>query len=482
MVKNSDHRVANQQRILLRLLGALRPHWRRDRDLPNRIRKLLAAEKAFGSRDRRLYRELIYTAVRYLPWIEPRLDSDPDAAVAAIAWLAAETPATAGFRAAILNAGPPTSEVGPDVAGGPQASSALWPACPPTVAAQEAELRPRLGATAPLPSLLPEWFRAHCPAAFEPIELNALHTRPPLWLRFQAADPEPALAEFAARGWTATASPLLPGAYRIHGEADVTKTEAYLSGAFEIQDLGSQLILAAVGIAPGGRWLDACAGAGGKTRQLSALLGPEGRIDAHDIRPAALDELAERARRAGLPVGRAAPGDLRSQISNLKSAGAPSAAFNFQPSTFNSSTASIRITSTPTGPYDTVLVDAPCSGSGTWRRAPHLKWTTTPAWIASDAARQRDLLHRFSALVKRGGRLIYATCSLSRAENEDVISAFLSAHPDFAPAPLAGLSAPGLRPAFHVLSETLHPASSLTILPSWHETDGFYVCTLGRKD
>ena len=442
VVKNFDHRAANQQRILLNLLGALRPHWRRDRDLPNRIRRLLAGEKAFGSRDRRLYRELTYTAIRYLPWIEPRLDNASDAAVAAIAWLAAETPATAGFRAGLTPG---------------------WPACPPSTAAQEMELRQRFAATEPLPSLLPEWFRSHCPVAFEPTELDMLHTRPPLWLRFQAPDPEPALAEFAARGWTAAASPLLAGAYRINGEADATKTEAYLSGAFEVQDLGSQLILATAGIAPGGHWLDACAGAGGKTLQLSALLGHAGRIDAHDIRPAALEELAERAHRAGIAVGRAVHGDFKSQISNLRSAGAP-----------------ITIPTSPNGPYDGVLIDAPCSGSGTWRRAPHLKWTTSPEWIASDAARQRDLLHRFSALVKPGGRLIYATCSLSRIENEDVIAAFLTAHPDFVPTPLVGPAPAQLRPAGHVLRDKSAEPASLTILPSAHDTDGFFVAAVKR--
>ena len=115
--------IQNQQRIVLRLLSSLRLHWRKDRDLPNRIRTLLAGEKSFGSRDRRLYRELIYTAVRYLPWIEPRLDSAPETAVAALAWLAADTPATAAFRAGL---------------------TAGWPSCPPDVAGQETELRRRL--------------------------------------------------------------------------------------------------------------------------------------------------------------------------------------------------------------------------------------------------------------------------------------------------------------------------------------------------
>jgi 16S rRNA (cytosine967-C5)-methyltransferase len=443
VVPKTDSRSANQARTLRRLLAGLRPHWRKDRDLPNRIRALLAGEKSFGSRDRRLYRELIYTAVRYLPWIEPRLDSEPDAAVAALAWLAADTRATAAFRAGL---------------------TAGWPACPPDIAGQEAELRRRFGAPGPLPSLLPEWFRSHCPAAFVSPELDTLHTRAPLWLRLQTTDPAPVLAEFAARGWTFSTSPLLPDAIRIEGDADVTKTEAYASGAVEIQDLGSQLILAAAGVTPGGHWLDACAGAGGKTLQLAALLGHAGRIDAHDIRPAALQELADRARRAGITVTSPAAPDLKSQISNLRS-----------------STASIRITPQPKGPYDAVLLDAPCSGTGTWRRSPQLKWTTTPQSIAADAARQRDVLHRFSALVKPGGRLIYATCSLSRVENEDTIAAFLASHPDFTPAPLAGLSTPGLRPACHVLRDMPAPPSSLTILPSTCDTDGFFASAMRRQ-
>jgi 16S rRNA (cytosine967-C5)-methyltransferase len=432
-------RTANQARTLLRLLAALRPHWRKDRDLPNRIRALLAGEKSFGSRDRRLYRELIYTAVRYLPWIDPRLDTAPDLAVAALAWLAADTPATASFRTGLTDG---------------------WPACPPDIAAQETELRHRFGANESLPSLLPEWFRTHCPAAFTAPELNALHTRAPLWLRLQTDDPAPVLTEFAERGWKATPSPVLPGALRFEGETDVTKTDAYLSGAIEIQDLGSQLLLPLAGVTPGGHWLDACAGAGGKTLQLAALLGPAGRIDAHDIRPAALQELADRARRAGIPI---VP-DFKSQISNLKSSCAP-----------------IRIVAQLSGPYDAVLVDAPCSGSGTWRRAPHLKWTTTPESIAADAARQLALLTRFGALVKPGGRLLYATCSLSGIENEELIAAFLAVHSDFTQAPLTGPVPAGLRPAHHVLRDASAEPASLTILPSQHDTDGFFVAHLRRN-
>ena len=155
--------------------------------------------------------------------------------------------------------------------------------------------------------------------------------------------PRKSSPEFSARGWAWRRSEILPSAVEVRAEADVTDTEAYRHGLFEVQDLGSQMILASVGVEPGGRWLDACAGAGGKTLQLAALLGPGRQIVAHDIRPAALAELELRAQRAGAAVA-----------------------------------AAITATDQPTGRFDGVLVDAPCSGSGTWRRAPHLKWTTDP--------------------------------------------------------------------------------------------------------
>src|SRR5690606_30520565 len=141
----------------------------------------------------------------------------------------------------------------------------------------------------------------------------------------------------------------LPTALEVLAEADLTQTDAYARGLIEIQDLGSQLILAHLPVPPVGRWLDACARAGGNTLQLARLLGDAGRVDAHDIRAAALDELGARAARA--------------RIANIRILSAP-----------------------PSEHYDGVLVDAPCSGSGTWRRAPHLKWCTTPQTI-TDAAR-----------------------------------------------------------------------------------------------
>lgn len=407
--------TGSQQQTVLRLLAALRPHWRQDVNLPARIQQLLAGNRSFGSRDRRLYRELIYTVLRYLPWIEPLLDrGQNEQAIQLIAWLATDTPSTHAFRTALTE---------------------NWPPCPASVAARADIAQRQLAAggtvSEPLPCVLPEWFRDHCPAAFAPDQIDRLLARAPLWLRLQTDEPARVVAEFETRGWSYRRSELLHSAIQVLTEADLTQTEAYRSGQFEIQDLGSQMILESVGVEAGGRWLDACAGAGGKTLQLANLLGPSGHIDAHDIRPGALAELGLRAKRAG----------LRS-ITTLRA--------------------------TPETLYDGVLVDAPCSGSGTWRRAPHLKWTTLPAQIESAARQQLELLALFSARVRAGGRLIYATCSLCQRENEDVIAAFLQAHPDFSPVP------------FHQTFRSSPAPSSLTFLPAQHDTDGFFVASLRR--
>jgi 16S rRNA (cytosine967-C5)-methyltransferase len=398
--------TGSQQKIFLRLVAALRPNWHSDVNLPAGISELFAANRSFGSRDRRLYRELIYTTLRFLPWIEPLLDTDPDRAAKAVAWLAADLPATKGYRAALC---------------------ADWPACPPSVAAKAAHL----GASAD--TLLPAWMTRHCPEAAVAPNLDTLHTRAPLWLRLQSNDAARVVAEFTAKQWPTRRSPVLPGALEVLAEADVTKSDAWTHGLIEVQDLGSQLILESAAVAPGGRWLDACAGAGGKTLQLAALLGPKGHVDAHDIRASALRELEIRATRA------------------------------------RATTISVLPSLPATAAYDGVLVDAPCSGTGTWRRAPHLKWTTSAGQVSTAAEKQLALLAQFSALVRPGGRLLYATCSLSHLENEDVVTAFLAAHGDFAAEPPAR--------AFGGTPRRV----GLAILPAAHNTDGFYVASLRRS-
>ncbi len=437
--------AGSQQRTLLELLAQLRPHWRRDRNLPARIQNSLARQRAFGARDRRLYRELIYTTLRYLPWVEAELDRDADSAVQLIAWLAADSRVTERFRAAFASD---------------------WPVCPPSVREKKEIVTGRLSqatafsrlAAEPATSLLPDWFHEHCPAAFASHEVDALLARAPLWIRIQTSDTAPIIAEFAQLGWRWTADDTLSSAWRLEDQVNVTKTRVFETGLIEVQDLGSQLLLESCGIAPGARWLDACAGAGGKTLQLAALLGPNGQIDASDIRTDALRELAVRATRAGIVVShnasRTRDDEHRHLSGNAKAA-------HFAP---------LRILTTAADSvYDGVLVDAPCSGSGTWRRAPHLKWTTTPSHIEAAATKQRQLLAGFSDRVRTGGQLIYATCSLSRLENEDVVRAFLSTHADFA------IERP--RKSFRASQSEF----GLIFLPSQHDTDGFFVSCLRRR-
>ncbi len=397
--------VGSQQQTALRLLRGLRPHWHRDAALPLRIQALLARHKEFGARDRRLYRELIYTALRYLPWIEPLLESDSGRAIKILAWLAADTRDTATFR---------------------RETCGNWPVV--TSLGERAEF---VGADAT--SLLPAWMRPECPALFASPELDIQLARASLWLRVQTSDPGRLREEFHARGWEVLEADALPQAWRLRGEVDVTKSDAYQRGAIEVQDLGSQFVLASVAVEPGGRWLDACAGAGGKTLQLAQQLGADGHVDAQDIRPAALAELDSRVRRAGLR--------------NVSIVRAPS-----------------------TDPYDGVLVDAPCSGSGTWRRSPHLKWTTTDDSVAERAALQQTILRQYAANVRPGGLLVYATCSLAQTENETLIRAFLANHPQFTPVSFAG--------TFGFVSR----AEGMTIMPARHDTDGFFVSALRKAN
>lgn len=405
--------AANQQRLFLGFVAALRPHVRRDSALPRRIKELLARQRAIGSRDRKLYRELIYTWLRFHPWIDPLLDSAPELAAKTTAWLAPELGPTAHYRAAVCGD---------------------WPVTPASLAEKAALLATRLPTTArPHPdALLPEWFRAHCPAAFESPHLDALNRRADVWVRLQCNDRALVLDEFRARQWTFEQMPDFPDALRLPPNAEVANTDAYRRGFVEIQDLGSQLVLATAPIAPGGHWLDACAGAGGKTLQLARLLGDTGRVDATDIRRDILEELRDRAQRARL--------------------------------------ANIRITDTPGKTYDGVLVDAPCSGSGTWRRHPHLKWHVQPESIAAFAQTQLAILAAHAGRVKPGGLLLYATCSLSRQENHEVVAAFLATHPHFAPQPATdayGGNFDGL---------------GTTLLPGTRDTDGFYCAILRRSE
>lgn len=379
-------RVDNQRRLFLELVETLRPHWRRDPGQPQRLAEWLARHRA-GSRDRRLYRELTYTLWRILPWVE---DAAPETLIARVAQHAQPSKATQAFIDAFA-----------------PAAAAL----------------PRPGSP-----LLPAWFSDEIEMTGE-LE-QCLLTRAPLWVRQQTGDAEVVRREFPE----AEPCPHIDRAWRLPTDTPVTQSACYREGVVEIQDVGSQALLHSLPELPAGRWLDACAGAGGKSLQLAQMLGdrPGTEIVAHDIRPAALRELASRQQRAGVR--------------------------------------SISITRKIAGEFDVVMVDAPCSGSGTWRRAPHLKWTTTPSTVQRNAERQHHLLGQFSAHVKPGGWLVYMTCSLCRSENHAVIESFRAQHPEFIPVPL-------VHPGTRRRDET----GQLLMRPTDLDSDGYFIAALRRN-
>ena len=414
MAGDASSIAGNQARTFLSLWASLAPRLTTDRALPERLDQLLKRSRSFGSRDRRLYRELTYTCLRYHGWLGKALEEKNPDAIRALAWLSADIPATRLMKSR---------------------ECADWPVTPPAIGEKRSVLRVRTQGLSLDSPLLPSWLHAECPAAFDPPLLDTLHTRSPLWIRLQTDQREPLFAEFRERGWNAVPSRLLPDAWRLDAmEKDVTASAAFRSGQFEIQDLDSQLLVAAPPVQPGEHWYDACAGAGGKTLALARRLGSHGRVTAWDVRPSALAELRIRAGRAQLQTIRIA-----------------------QPAADDL--------------FDGVYVDAPCSGSGTWRRAPHLKHSTHAATVAQAAQVQLQLLNNLSSHVRPGGLLVYATCSLCRSENQQVTDAFLAAKP--------GFSRCRLTDTFGYRND---PSSGeLTLDPSVHDTDGFYLACFGRQ-
>ncbi|MDH4287134.1 MAG: RsmB/NOP family class I SAM-dependent RNA methyltransferase [Aquincola sp.] len=253
---------------------------------------------------------------------------------------------------------------------------------------------------------------------------------------------EPVQAALAAAGIDARQTPYSPWGLRIAGKPALQKLELFSRGDVEVQDEGSQLLALLTDAKRGEMVVDFCAGAGGKTLALGATMKNTGRLYAFDISGHRLDALKPRLARSGLsnvyPVQIAHERDER--IKRLA------------------------------GKIDRVLVDAPCSGLGTLRRNPDLKWRQSPAAVAELQAKQLAILGGAARLLKPGGRLVYATCSLLEAENETTCAAFEAAHDGFVresvPAILDGLGV--ARP------ESLTKAGNLRLWPHLHSTDGFF--------
>jgi len=225
---------------------------------------------------------------------------------------------------------------------------------------------------------------------------------------------------------------------------------AFRDGLFEVQDEASQL--AAELVAPPARGLvvDACAGAGGKTLALGALMGSRGRLVAMDVTPKKLEELGRRARRAGLSNHRwevvPEAGPLPASLAKL------------------------------TGKADRVLVDAPCSGVGSMRRNPEARWRLAPHFVETLPTTQLEIARRAAPLVAPGGRLVYATCTVFEAENEAVVRAFLAAEPEFERVPVKEILGKA-----RAADLATRDGFALAPLPHLHGMDGFYATVLRRR-
>ena len=276
---------------------------------------------------------------------------------------------------------------------------------------------------------------------------TAINERAPLCARVNLlkGDRDALIAALKNEEVRAIPTPLSPIGLHLETRINAFSLVAFRSGLFEIQDEGSQLLGMLVD-APPTKVVDACAGAGGKTLQLAAQMKNRGELFALDIETRRLDDLKDRARRDGVHNVR---------VKEIPKEGPEvAAALEFLK-----------------GKADRVLVDAPCTGTGTFRRKPDARWRLEESEIADHAQRQGRLLDSFAPMVKPGGRMIYGTCSILREENEDVIEAFLKRTPGFRVKPAVDLLGPQL-------SACCSPAGFLRLYPHRHNTDGFFGAVL----
>lgn len=270
-------------------------------------------------------------------------------------------------------------------------------------------------------------------------------------LKEKRADVQKELAREAIKS---IATPYSPWGLRIEGKPALTKLDAFTRGAIEVQDEGSQLLALLLDAKRGEMVVDFCAGAGGKTLAIGATMRSTGRLYAFDVSAHRLDALKPRMARSGLsnihPAAIAHERDER--IKRLA------------------------------GKIDRVLVDAPCSGLGTLRRNPDLKWRQSAKAVQELVVKQAAILDSAARLLKPGGRLVYATCSILPQENEAIAEAFTAAHPDFVPLDAGEvLGQLKVEQAASLCSGGETGTAYLRMWPHRHQTDGFFAAVWTRK-
>ncbi|SFN16398.1 16S rRNA (cytosine967-C5)-methyltransferase [Formivibrio citricus] len=384
--------------------------------------------RKLGSHDRHVIAETVFGILRHLPQIEWLVGGMPTPRQVLLAWF------TGIERLNVRELSSVFSDDDRKYAGGLKAKSL-----------KDAPLAVRAS--------LPQWMvDALLEAGQTEEEVLALGIgllqSAPLDLRvnaLKAKNREEIIDRLSGAGIEAAPTPLSPFGLRVVGKPPINKTKVFEEGLVEVQDEGSQLLGLLTGAKRGQMVADFCAGAGGKTLLLGAMMQSTGRLYAFDVSEKRLANLKPRLARSGLS--------------------------NVQPQLIASE--SDQKIKRLAGKMDVVLVDAPCSGLGTLRRNPDLKYRQTPESVAELNAKQASILASAARLTKSGGRLVYATCSLLRAENETIVEAFLAANPEFSLCDARELLPEGIAGQLD--------GPYLKLLPQKHGTDGFFAAALTRK-
>lgn len=282
---------------------------------------------------------------------------------------------------------------------------------------------------------VPEWTAQEMDVSDE--WLNSLQQEPTLWLRAKHGQSETLLRHLPGM----EAREALPDALVYAGETDLFKTPEFHAGEFEIQDIASQAVGWLCAPKPGETWWDTCAGEGGKLVHLSDLMQNKGLIWASDRAEWRLQKLKRRTARAKAFNYRAAPWDGGAKLPTKTK-------------------------------FDGILVDAPCSGLGTWQRNPHARWTTTADDVRELAEVQKKLLTHVAGIVKPGGKLVFSVCTLTRAETTGVVEHFNSTQPEFEPMALPELQSNG---------RIIGNATTVTIWPQDLGGNGMFIAGWRRR-
>lgn len=379
-----------------------------------------------GSRDRRSIGEMLFALMRWWGWVEPMT---PDVEGCKLV-RSGPGPEGAGAWPALLltltvlerHEDGPLLAYWEHINQQPEGSVATWN--------REEDPRQRLRLVrvalgSPLTALpaitdiLPAWARQELgDGAHQESEARWILQRPPLWLRAQPGALDAVLEQLLAAKVTVEQHPCIPTALNLGiTKPNLSLLAPYQEGRLEVQDLASQAVGLMCAPRAGEQWWDTCAGGGGKSLHLAALMEGRGRVTATDTRASVLRNLRVRAERSGLS-------NIHTQERDVATQPAPHAE------------------------YDGVLVDVPCTGSGRWRRAPDRMWAPGSAATEKSAERQGVILRNTARHVRTGGVLVYATCSIFQRENEHVIASFLTDHPTFTPDahphPLTGAKTNGI--------------------------------------